>query len=399
VALTFGALACAEEGAIDPDPIDPMGPPAVSIDTARRTTSPELARRNLDASIEGVRAHYERIGTSATRSRLLGLLQLRASMTGAYDDFQAMDDLSREGVERSPDSVQAQRDRASFLLSVHRFDEARAALDAAEAAGASEAALADDRLVIELAVGTDPFALLPQAQARVDARDDTNRWTLLAGVRAATGDFEGADLAFRTALERYGDVSPFTFASNAFRRGVMWAEMADRPDLGRPLYEEAVRRFPDFVVANVHLAELEALGGDEDRALARLDRLVSLGVGDPEPAGYLGELLGPDDAGAALVADANARYDVLLERHRGAFADHGSEFFAGPGGDPARALELAAFNLEHRADPRAYVVGLGAADAAGDRAQRCAWALEAEPLGERHPVLAGEVAAALADCD
>lgn len=395
--LAFCALACAEEGATD-SPVPPVGPETVPIETARRTTSPDIARRNLDASIDGARDHYERIRSSSTRSRLISLLQLRASMTGAYDDFQAIGDLSREGIERSPDSAQAQMDRAAYLTSVHEFDEARAALDAAEAAGSSEAELGDDRLVIDLAVGVDPFSLLPRAQARVDARDDTNSWTLLAGVLAATGDFEGADLAFRTALERYNDVSPFTFASNAFRRGVMWAEAADRPDLGRPLYEEAVRRFPDFVVANVHLAELEALAGDEALALARLERLVSLNVGDPEPAGYLGELLGPAD-GASLVDQARARYEVLLERHRGAFADHGSEFFAGPGGDPARALELATFNLAHRADPRAYVVALGAAEAAGDRDQRCSWALEAEPLGEHHPVLASEVRAALSACD
>lgn len=392
--LACGALACAEEGANDP-PIDPVGPETVAIDSARRTTSPELARRNLDASIDGAWSHYERIGSSSTRSRLVSLLQLRASMTGAYDDFLAIDELTREGIERSPGAAPALLDRAAHLISVHRFDDARAMLDAAEGAGASAEAVTGARLVIDLAVGVDPASLLPLAEARVAARDDTNAWTLLAGVRAEAGDFEQADEAFRTALARYNDVSPFTFASNAFRRGVMWAEMADRPDLARPLYEEAVRRFPDYVVANVHLAELEATGGDRDLALARLQRLMA--VGDPEPAGYLGELLGPDE-GAALVAQARARYEVLLERHRGAFADHGSEFFAGPGADPARALALAAFNLEHRRNPRAYVVALGAAGAAGDRAQRCAWALEAEPLGERNPVLAGEVRAALGDC-
>ena len=396
-ALAFGALACAGEGATDPVLPTP-GPETVPIDTARRTTSPHIALQNLDASIDGAASHYERIGSSGTRSRLIALLQLRASMTGTYDDFQAIGELTREGIERSPDSPQAQLDRAAYLTSVHDFDDARAAVDLAESRGADDADLLAERVTIDLAVGVDPFTLLPLAQARVDERDDTNSWTLLAGVLGATGDFEGADQAFRNALDRYQDVSPFTFASNAFRRGVMWAEMADRPDLGRPLYEEAVRRVPNYVVANVHLAELEATGGDEALALARLQRLVALRVGDPEPAGYLGELLGPT-AGASLVDQARERYDVLLERHRGAFADHGSEFFAGPGEDPERALELAAFNLERRTNPRAYVVALGAAEAAGARDQRCEWALEAEPLGEYHPVLASEVRSALEACD
>ncbi len=396
-ALAFGALACTEEGATDP-PLAPVGPETVAIDTARRTTSPDLALRNLDASIDGARSHYERIGSSSTRSRLVSLLQLRAQLTGAYDDFLAIDELTREGIERNPDGARALTDRAGYLTTVHEFAEARSALDAAQRAGATEAELLVDRVTIDLAVGVDPTTLLPLAQSRVDERDDTNSWTLLAGVLAATGDFEGADLAFRTALDRYGDVSPFTFATNAFRRGVMWSEMADRPDLGRPLYEEAVRRFPDYVVANVHLAELEALAGDREQALARLEHLVALGVGDPEPAGYLGELLGPVDGGP-LVQQANARYDVLLERFPGAFADHGSEFFAGPGNDPERALALAAFNLERRTNPRAYVVALGAAAAAGARVQRCQWAIDAAPLGEHHPVLANEVRAALEACD
>jgi len=401
-AFACGALTCAERRAPDPSALPPAvtavppglrSPRSVIIDTARRTTSPDLARRNLDAAIEGAWSHYERIGSSGTRTRLVSLLQLRARMTGSYDDFLAIDELTRD----TAGSPQALIERAGYLTTVHQFVEARELLDAAERAGATEAMLLADRLTIELAVGADPAALIPLAQARADARDDTNSWTLLAGVLAASGDFEGADRAFRTALDRYGDVSPFTFATNAFRRGVMWAEMADRPDLARPLYEEAVRRFPDYVVANVHLAELEALAGEVERAITRLRRLVDSGVGDPEPAGYLGELLGGE--GAAFVTEARERYEVLLRRHRGAFADHGSEFFAGPGGDPARALELAAFNLEARRDGRAYVVALGAAEAAGDHAQRCAWALEAEPLGERHPVLASEVRRALERCD
>ena len=54
------------------------------------------------------------------------------------------------------------------------------------------------------------------------------------------------------ALATYRDVSPFPLAWIAFQRGVMWAEMADRPDLARPLYEEAVRR----VVRQVAMEEV-----------------------------------------------------------------------------------------------------------------------------------------------
>ncbi|MAQ16308.1 MAG: hypothetical protein CMN30_16150 [Sandaracinus sp.] len=382
--LLFGA-ACAEEEAVPSEPAEPAEPAAVTIDVTRRTTDGMTAVRNLDLSVDGARAHFERIGSPLTRSRLIGLLDLRAAMTGAYDDFRELDELTAAGIDRPEPSSSALLERAGYLSAVHRFEESRAMLDRAEAAGASATSTRGERLIIDLALGRDPSELLPIARAMLDERPDFDSHARLAGVLAALGRFEEADAEYRAALASYDDVAPFPVAWNAFQRGVMWAESADRPDLARPLYEEAVRRLPVYVVANVHLAELEATSGEVDTARARLRTLVDRGAEDPEPAGYLGEL-GVDDAGA-LIAQAAARYEVLLGRHREAFADHGSEFFAGPGGDPARGLELALFNLENRRNARAYVVAIEAAGAAGEEQRACDLALEAEPYAERHPVL------------
>ena len=385
--LLFGAACAEKEASRPPDPPTPpaLEPATVEIDTAFRATSGETAVANLNATIEGARQAYATVGTTQLRSRLIGLLDLRASMTGAYDDFRELDQLTLEGLERPGTPASVFTERAAYLSAVHRFEEARAMLDRAEEAGVSARTLAGERLVIDLALGVDPEQLLPRALAALEAREDFDSHARLAGVLAALGRFEEADAEYRAALNSYGDVSPFPVAWNAFQRGVMWAEAADRADLARPLYEEAVRRVPVYVVATVHLAEIEATSGDETTARARLRRLVDQGVEDPEPAGYLGEL-GPADA-TALIEAARARYEVLLDRHREAFADHGSEFFAGPGGDPARGLELALFNLDNRRNPRAFKVAIEAATAAGESERACTLAAEAEPFGQYHPVL------------
>src|SRR5690606_26382190 len=117
-------------------------------------------------------------------------------------------------------------------------------------------------------------------------------------------------------LATYGDVSPLPVAWVAFQRGVMWAEQADRRDLGCALYGEGTRRLPAYVVANVHLAEIER-EASPSRAIARLGSILA--SGDPEPAGLLGEILlaeGDPAEAAPLIAQAEARYDELLAKHR-----------------------------------------------------------------------------------
>src|SRR5207247_1715226 len=128
-----------------------------------------------------------------------------------------------------------------------------------------------------------------------------------------------------------------------FQRGVMWAELADQPERAVPLYEEAVKIVPEFVVANVHLAELELQQGRHADAKARLERMLASGTRDPEPEAKLGQLQDSagDPAGREHIAHASRRYDELLARYPLAFADHGAEFYAGPGNRPERAVELA----------------------------------------------------------
>ncbi|WP_336491098.1 hypothetical protein [Methylobacterium nigriterrae] len=75
---------------------------------------------------------------------------------------------------------------------------------------------------------------------------------------------------------------------------------------------------------------------------------------------------------------ARSRFEALPDRHLLASADHGAEFYAGSGGDAARALALARVNLDNRPTLRAFeqadeaAVAGGAVDAAADLPTRAA---------------------------
>src|SRR5262249_6918417 len=116
--------------------------------------------------------------------------------------------------------------------------------------------------------------------------------TLRAGLAAAyasLGRFAEADRAYAEALQALDTTSPFPSAWIQFARGTMWAEQAGEPARGEALLARAVSELPEFVTANVHLAELEAARGDAGAATARLER-VTAGSRDPEALAALGVL-------------------------------------------------------------------------------------------------------------
>lgn len=364
--------------ASDPDPLPE--PRTVELDD-RRTTDPEVALGNFEAQIESLRNRLDIVPNDLTiRTTLVSRLLARTTFLGSYDDFAEVDALTADALD--PESADTLILRASYLRAIHHFEESLDLLDEAEALGVSEYELERARIATEVAIGTDPELLLPRAQALVDGFESFTHLATLATVLAELGRYIEADAAYLRALEVSPDVSPFNLASISFIRGVMWGEMADRPDLALVLYEDAVQRLPRYVVANTHLSELE----DDAAAIARLRAFADQAdAADPEPAGRLAQRLDPEEAEAYWTAGA-ARYEVLLTRHRAAFLDHGSEFYVGRG-DVELGLELALENLANRRTPRAYVVAINAAIEA-DPEVACDLADESTDLQMRHTVLA-----------
>jgi hypothetical protein len=365
------------------------GAPAASPSAiTRRTTGGDIALSNLDAQIttlESALASGRAVPSNG--AMLVELYAARSRFSGSFDDFAKMASVADRLVSEY-ETAEAYSVRALFFSGVHEFDAAAADLETARALGLSSA----ETMLFDIEIATDGEIERALAHHEERARSFPSFRTLstLATAEAAHGEFWAADEHYVEAALSYRDVSPLPLAWLAFARGVMWAEMADRPDFAEPLYREAVERLPSYVVANVHLAEIEAQRGDTAGALARLFRIAEL-TEDPEPMGLIAELSMESDleSSTRYAAAARERYDALLATFPLAFADHAAEFFSGPAGaDPERGVGLALDNLENRPTPRAYIVALGAARAAGRPELVCELRTAAEPLRSRSVNLA-----------
>ncbi|MDQ3031220.1 MAG: tetratricopeptide repeat protein [Myxococcota bacterium] len=329
-----------------------------------RTTPGDTAVINLDAQIDALSGLVERYGRDLNAVALVPLLLQRAQVLGAIEDVEAAADAAAV----ISDPVMRGRLQGATLAARHEWDEALARLPESGAETGAET----ERETIALARGEDPAPIVAAREARALEAPSFRAETELAIALTEAGRYDDADAAYRRALAEYRDVSPFPIAFVQFQRGVMWAERAGRPGRAVELYRDAVRRVPDYVVANVHLAELELELGLRDEAIARLRRIAAQTL-DPEAAGTLAELLTAESPAESdtYLATASARYEHLLAEHRLAYADHATEFFLGPGADPERALALALENLANRPTERAYDLAITAALATDDLALAC----------------------------
>jgi tetratricopeptide (TPR) repeat protein len=256
--------------------------------------------------------------------------------------------------------------RARARAAVHRFDDALADLDAAQRAGASPAAIQAQRSSIRVATGRagDELAGLQAAAAR---RPGFASHCALALAEAAAGRLEDADAHYGQALGELDTTSPFPAAAIWFARGLMWSEQGGDPRRGEAMYAQALRGLPEYVAANVHLAELEAARGDLRTAIVHAQQAVAAGD-DPEALALLGTLHirdGRETLGRDEIERARRAFEALLARHPQAFADHAAEFYLGAGADPERGLHWAQVNLLVRETRRALQLGIRAARETG----------------------------------
>ncbi|MGB5810708.1 MAG: tetratricopeptide repeat protein [Polyangiales bacterium] len=311
-----------------PDPSGAIGPEVLEPAPSRKTTSERIARRNLDASIDALGRRFATRPDVQNGAVLVDHLLLRADHYGTFDDWDQALSVARAALELEPENARAILLHTRVLNRVHEFDaalqlidEARTSSDALASSPELEAEARHLELTVRLAQGDPANDIATRRQALATGFPSFQNLTGLALAWASHGRFEEADAAFRLALEGYRDVSPFPFAWVAFQRGVMWSEQADRPDLGRGLYEEALHYLPGYVLANVHLAELDAQEGDVAAAIARVERLIS-STQDPEPLALLAALEPSELRAREYGARADALYRELLSRFPNAFAHH-----------------------------------------------------------------------------
>lgn len=353
--LAIALMSCSHAN----DPASTAVSPQVAF--AGRTTHPDIAVANLHSRVAALeRAAASRPGDLALSEALVELLMTRAAFLGRFSDFDRALDLATQATLAHPQDPAAHLLAARVLGAVHEFDAAGQSIAQAERLGAD---VTSHTGVVSIALGRPDHGVLQACEAAAEARPRYAELTALAVALSHAGDYERADVTYVRALAAYRDVSPFPAAWVQFQRGVMWAEMAGHPERALPLYEDAVRILPGYVVANVHLAELEALLGFDDDAIERLDSVMQW-TEDPEPFGLLAELIREEQPALAqaLIDEADQRYNRLLSRHPLAFADHAAEFYRGPGAVPERAAALACRNLANRQNRRARELARELAD-------------------------------------
>ncbi len=326
------------------------------------TTNPEIAIENLNSQILSaeklIGLHPERF---ELKKQLYKLLVTRAQYFGSYDDFKRL----RELTSYIPTNVEEYLLKAKFLIVVHEFSDAEKMLSEISRLAPENREVTRQMLPIRLA-RRDNLAELQKTQTEeVKQNPSYGNLVLLSGIESELGNFDQADRHLERAIQSYRDSSPFPIAYLYFQRGLLWSEKAGDANRGKLYYSEAVHYLPQFVIGEVHLAELERAAGNTDNAIARLMLVAS--SKDPEARGKLSELLrekGSIQQAASYLDSSLNDYNYLLANYPFAFADHGAEFFAGPGANPNRALELARMNLSNRKSERAYLVAINAALAA-----------------------------------
>jgi tetratricopeptide (TPR) repeat protein len=270
--------------------------------------------------------------------------QLTAQFTGDLGAFERLEMLASELAFADPASGRTALIAAQVACSTHRFAEAREGLARAVALGApSDAA---DRLSLSIyqATGENLSAVLAARRELAARPGHWDQRIPLAALLAELGACDEADRTYRDALRTYPDVSPFAPAWAAFQLGVLWGESAPvpQPDRAASWYRRAIAYLPCYVKARVHLAEIDLDQGRVHDARTLLTPVLE--SGDPEVAWRLAD----------------------IAQLQGETADHGAEFYAGSGGDAARAFDLARLNLANRPTLRAFEQAHSTALAAGE---------------------------------
>jgi tetratricopeptide (TPR) repeat protein len=331
---------------------------ASEIDLAHTLTDGEIAVNNL----ESARRHsWSRFWRDPIRPGIAECLVEQEQLTAQFlGDLTALDRL--ETLVYHLDRLEAESPRTSLIQAkvasmAHRFADARSYL--AKAQGYNELSDAVNLLSLNLdqACGTELEAVLQTRRRMAAESGRLEDLVPLGALHADLREFDEADRIYRQALREYQDTSPFAVTWVCFQLGALWGELVPETQSDRAAYwyRKAIEYVPCYVKARIHLSEIYLKQGRLTDAEDLL--LPAFSSGDPEVSRRLADVMLAMRRFAhadALRKTARSGFDALLRKHLLAFADHGAEFYAGTGDDPARAFELATINLMNRPTLQAF---------------------------------------------
>lgn len=338
---------------------DRAAPPAPSAPPATSAPAPSLPK--LPSSPDGVAelrtidADIARLRTDVpNRSSFVTLLLGRAGLTQTSADFVEAVAVTQGWIEASPNELAAWKARAQTLSRVHRFVEARAALEHVKTLGGA-GEWEDLAATLDEATGHPERAVsLREQRAGMLVRPEVV--TMLGVNLSLRGKVTDAIALIPKAVAAAHDNSPVNFSWVYFQWGRLY-EQAGQMAKARDLFAEAHRRMPGYLEATVHLAQTMTATGQDPTTL----------VAEALRTNHHPELL----ALAGRTTEAKAEWERYLAALPEAFSDHAARFYLAGGADPARALVLAKANLANRDTTEARALAVEAALAATDPAEAC----------------------------
>jgi tetratricopeptide (TPR) repeat protein len=317
----------------------------------KRYTSGRIALANLSTSIQSLeRSRVER-ATFENLMALSKLLFLRGDLLGRIVDHDRAEVVATEAIPLAPDTASALYIRARLAGRFHRFEEAKALLDQALAAGHSK-----DEIDVEKAALLQATGHYKEARAVRErlAKDNPGIHTLgaLASLLAEMGQWAAAEISYEAALDEDESTLPIPCSQLLFEWGVS-AMRRGELDRAEGIFVQLDSILPQHVPGRGHRAEVALARGQLKAAAALITPLLEI-ADDPEYRAIYAEILmAQGDAEAASEAErAAAGYDVLLARRPEAYADHAAAFFMGVGNRPQLAVDLAQANWKLRDTPR-----------------------------------------------
>jgi tetratricopeptide (TPR) repeat protein len=316
-----------------------------------RYTSGTIAIANLSASINGFELRRAEHANFESLVALSKLLLIRGEVLGRIADYDRAEIIATEAFASTPDSGSAFFVRARLAERFHRFEDAKALLDRALAAGYSRQGIDVERAALLQATGQYEHALVLRERF---AKENPGIHTLgaLASLLAEMGRWTAAENSYAAALDADNGVSPLPCSQLLFEWGVSAMRRGDL-DRAETIFSELDAILPAHVPGRGHRAEVALARGELDVAVALIAPLAETSD-DPEYRAIYAEILAArgDSKAESEAERATAAYELLLARRPEAYADHAAAFFTGAGNQPERALELALFNRKLRDTPR-----------------------------------------------
>ena len=292
-------------------------------------------------------------GTVAQDS--LGLAQL----SGDYDDFARAERSLAEAFKIAADRAGPHSLLASFNFSVHRLSASEAALDQINRYALPDPAYKQAEYLamrgdIALYRGDYVKALAAYQKAAIDGVPASAlcRQALLESWMGkpdqALATIDACELAASTRTPQFA-------ASAAMQRGVIELNRG-KWDVALTHFKSAEKHFPGHWLTAMRLAQIRALGGDIDGAIADFTAIANA-TNNPDPMDILAGLYrttGNSAASKAWAARASTLWAKRIAQFPEAAAGHALEHELAFG-DPKAALKLAKINVRARPFAESYL--------------------------------------------